>query len=101
MTENEIDMLDIPPFLRRNPDNTLPDVSPPVTAAVTPRAARSETGFEVRQEGCQDAAKHQTELHAAQAERKKEKSYTRLAKMKDRQALKEGKTWDPTTAKWV
>lgn len=96
------ELVDIPAFLRRNPDNSVPDVrpdTPPPAATVKPS---SEPKPEIV-----DHRSHpvQAERRAAIEAQKKAKAYARVGKLKavkaDREALAAGKTWDPIKAKWV
>lgn len=93
---------DIPAWLLRNPDNSPPDARPPASGAAPMTPSRAD----VRPAGvASDVEQRQKERRQAQDERKKQKSYARIGKMKavqaDRDAAKAGKTWDPNKAEWV
>jgi len=102
----------LPAFLRRNPDNSLPDIRPePQTVRVSiPATTLAQMDDSTSKDYTRSLREtYSRESHAAVATEiaalAKQKSYGRLAKMKakqsDKAAAKAGKTWDPNKAEWV
>jgi hypothetical protein len=86
---------DIPPFLRR----TLPPgvtLNEEIERSMRAANALPATRWMVEAQRYVDAAT-EAEVKA----RDKDKSYTRLARMKDRQAVRAGQTWDAEKGRWV
>jgi len=107
MCEHEKDHSDeggIPSFLQRNPDNSVRDVYMGA-APVGITAPVAVHGVDQAHEPVGSAEPRPAPVANEFAVIKKKKSYARINKLKvvkaDREAVKAGKTWDATTAKWV
>lgn len=92
---------DIPAFLLRNPDNTIPDVRPPAVDALR---AVGKSPVLAMPYAAAPSRKEVADVYAEIAATAKQKSYGRLGKMKakqaDKAAVKAGKVWDAEKAEW-